>query len=375
MTFAEQITTYRTARRISQRQLAATTSLSVRAIRDLEHGTTNRPRAASVATLADALGLEGQAREAFARAARQPPLSQSRRQPANTEPLFGREADIDGVLGRFADRVVRLVTVTGPVGVGKTAVAGDAAVRMSDLFDAVAYLDLRCATDPADIGPAVGGMLGDSGETAATLLLVDGFRHGEAAALTLADLLAAHPGLRILVTAREPVRIRGEHVWPLGPLPWDASMAYLTARVAQVRSGFQPTGDAGPIVSICRRLAGMARAIELAAARAVSQSLPELDADLARQVPSGTPGEVVHHMVTSAIGRLPPREMTCLAALAAHPGGATPATLRRLLANATYLDASVTLLCASGLVTVADRAGQTHLTAVDPVPEVLAGRR
>jgi transcriptional regulator with XRE-family HTH domain len=370
MTFAELITTYRTARRMSQRQLAATTSMSVRAIRDLEHGATSRPRSASVVTLADALGLAGEAREAFARAARQAAPSPSRRRPAYPAPLFGRDADIDGVLGRFADRIVRLVTVTGPVGVGKTAVADDAAARMGERFDAVARLDLRSVPDPTGIGPAAGSVLGDPNEAEPTLLLVDGFREGDAAPLALADLLAARPDLHILATAREPVRIRGEHVWPLGPLPWDASMAYLTARIGRVRGGFHSTGDAGPIVSICRRLAGMPRAIELAAARTMSQDLTELDQDLAEHVPPGA--DVVHAMVAAAIDRLPPREMACLAALASYPAGTAPATLRRHLADPTYLDASVTLLVAGGLVTVADRTGRTHLTVVDPVPEVLA---
>jgi transcriptional regulator with XRE-family HTH domain len=377
MTFAELITTYRTARHMSQRQLAATTSMSVRAIRDLERGTTNRPRAASVAILADALGLEGEVRAAFARAARTAPPapSHSRRRPANTGPLFGREADIDGVARRFADRIVRMVTVTGPVGVGKTAVARHAAARLGEYFDATVRLDLRSVPDPAGIGPAAGRLLRDNREATATLLLMDGFRHGEAAALALADLLASHPGLHILATAREPVRIRGEHVWPLGPLPWDASMAYLTTRVGQLRSGFRSTGDAGPIGSVCHRLAGMARAIELAAVRTMSQDLMELDADLAREGLPSAPADVVHRLVASAIGRLPTREVRCLAALAACPGGATPATLRRLLADTTYFDASVTLLCASGLVTVEDRAGQTHLTVVDPVPDLLTGCR
>jgi transcriptional regulator with XRE-family HTH domain len=368
-TFAELLTQHRTARGMSQQDLAAATSVSVRAIGDLERGATRRPQGASVLALADGLGLDATARVAFVQAARQtPPASTTR---AIRSVLLGRDADLDGIVALLAAPLTRLVTVTGPIGVGKSALARQAADRLRARFDAIEFVG--STVNAADVGTAVPCQ-------PSTLLVIDDFTHAERAALVLSGLLAGHPRLRILATARSPIRIRGEHVWPLRPLPLEVAVAYLAERAVQIRAGFDSRDPLNsPIASVCRRLAGMPRAIELAAARLRMLDLPELDGELAaldldaefaRLEPEG----VVRRMIAAAIGRLPARAAAVLATLAARPGGTAPATLRRMVPD-DDLDASVMALIASGLVTVEDRAGRAHLVAVQPVAEVLAVQR
>jgi transcriptional regulator with XRE-family HTH domain len=381
-TFADLLTRHRLAANLSRERLATVSSLSVRSVGDLERGVTRRPQRASVVALADALGLSGAARNAFVRAARQTPPTQKQRSGAPPSALIGRGADIDGVAGRLLQPMTRLVTVTGPTGVGKSAVAANAVWLVADRFAEIGVLDLADVGASSGFGPAIVAAVGTSrpGPRASAdhLLVLDGFHHGDAAALVLADLLGRHRGLRVLVTAPAPLRLRGEHVWPLAPLPPTAAATLLADRACAVRSGFRPrAGDEEVIASLGRRLAGVPRAIELAALRLRTRELDELDADLALELGSHGPvgpDEVVHRMVAAAMARLPARESGTLAALAAASGGMTPAELRRTLADdigAEHLEMAVAALMALGLVTVDGRSGRARLRAVDPVADII----
>jgi predicted ATPase len=193
---------------------------------------------------------------------------------------------------------VRLVTLTGPGGVGKTRLAVAAGERLRDRFAAGTVLvNLEAVTDPglvlAAIGRAAGADLAGTGsplealaETfadGAWLLVLDNLERVVQVAPDLGELLARCPGLAMLATSRTALGLRAEREYPVPPLPLpadpaSASVAEVAAspavalfldRARAVRPGFALTeGNAGPVAEICRRLEGLPLAIELAAARA-----------------------------------------------------------------------------------------------------------
>jgi transcriptional regulator with XRE-family HTH domain len=391
MAFAEQLVALRTERGLSQWQLAEATSLSVRALGDLERGETRRPRRATVIALADTLGLAGDERDAFLRLARQAPPPRTRVPrvraaplPGPTASVIGRDHDIAGVAELLGRPGVRLVTVTGVAGVGTSTVALHAARRVASAFDSVAVVDLARVTGPADMDAAVADTLATAGRSDRRnprhLRLLDGFRHGDAAAAALAELLSRRADLHLILTAGGPVRLRGEHLWPLEPLPEATAAALLGERLSAVRPGFGH-GDGGhAVLSLSRRLGGLPLAIELAAALLrtadVADLAEDLDARPTRPGPAPRPAEdPLRQVVRTVVGRLPARDRERLVALAAMPGGARPVALRAALDRAgcasADLAASLTLLAASGLVTVRDEAGAVHVRVVDSVARIV----
>ncbi|WP_311318663.1 AAA family ATPase [Streptomyces sp. 2132.2] len=182
---------------------------------------------------------------------------------------------------------LRLVTLTGPGGSGKTRLAEHAAaadpepgwlVELARLDNPAAVpgavlsaLGLRESTlvarekAPAD-DPAA--QLVEHCANRRLLLVLDNCEHVIDAAAQLAEELLAHcPGVRILATSREPLGIPGETVRPLGPLPPDPAHRLFADRATAVRPGFAPADDPAAVAEICARLDGLPLAIELAAAR------------------------------------------------------------------------------------------------------------
>ena len=217
--------------------------------------------------------------------------------PVGTTSLVGREQAIGEVAALLGGPEVRLVTLTGPGGVGKTRLAVAAGERLRDRFDAgTAFVPLAAVTDPglvlAGVGRAVGADLAGAGPPVealaeqigdgAWLLILDNMEQVVGAARDLGELLARCPGLTILATSRTVLGLRAEQEYPVPPLPLPSGPA--TAPVAQlaaspavalfvdraraVRPGFTLTpGNAAAVAEICRRLEGLPLAIELAAAR------------------------------------------------------------------------------------------------------------
>lgn len=215
--------------------------------------------------------------------------------PVRTKPLIGRRHEIEAVEGRLWRQDVRLVTLTGPPGIGKTQLAIEVARRLRDEFaDGVAFIPLATLRDPAlipqriaeqldlrldiDVQPAA--LLGALLRERELLLVLDNFEQLLAGATIIADLLATCPQLKFLVTSRERLSLRGEHEYPVPPLTlpnpsrlpdaatlssYEAAALFLD-RIHAVVPDFQPTPEqAHAIAKLCLRLDGLPLAIELAA--------------------------------------------------------------------------------------------------------------
>jgi predicted ATPase len=217
--------------------------------------------------------------------------------PVNMTSLLGRERAIDEVTGLVERSGARLVTLTGPGGVGKTRLAVAVGKRLRDRFGAGAvFVPLEAVTDPGLVPAAIGRMVGADvaragspvealAETfgdSAWLLILDNLEQVVQAAPGLGELLARCPRVVILATSRTVLRLRGEREYPVPPLalptgpatvplPELASspaVALFVDRARAVRPGFEITeGNAVAVAEICRRLEGLPLAIELAAAR------------------------------------------------------------------------------------------------------------
>ena len=203
--------------------------------------------------------------------------------PATVNRLVGRSADIAGV--EDAMRAGRLVTITGPGGVGKTRLAVELAGRRARKSVAVVLIDLSVLDDDEQVPRAFAEAVGMSGAGddvlsdvvrflagQAALLVVDNCEHvQDAAATAVISLLEGCPRLRVLATGREALHLPGEIVWSLGPLAPDDAVRLFVDRAEALRRGASD-GAREPIVRICARLEGLPLAVELAAGRAASLS-------------------------------------------------------------------------------------------------------
>jgi predicted ATPase/class 3 adenylate cyclase len=212
--------------------------------------------------------------------------------PVPLTSLIGRDEDLEYVRAVIAGPKVRLGTLTGAGGVGKTRLALAAAAALSGAFpDGVFFIALAAVRDAEVMWKTLAGSLDVSAEgrpaEAVTaylagrrmLLVLDNLEQLDGAARVVAALLAAAPGLVILATSRRPLHVQGEHELPVRPLevPRGAGVEAVAAcaavrlfvqRAGMVRPGFAVTvGNAPDVAAICRRLDGLPLAIELAAAR------------------------------------------------------------------------------------------------------------
>jgi predicted ATPase len=219
----------------------------------------------------------------------------SRRLPASTTSLVGREQAIDEVAGLLGQPEVRLVTLTGVGGVGKTRLALAVGERLRDRFDEVVFVPLETATRPervlAGIARAVGADLAGTDsplqvlveqlDGSRWLLILDNLEQVLDVAGDLGELLARSPHVAILATSRTVLGLMAEHDYPVPPLlvADDSTMSVETLiatpavalfvdRAQAVRPDFALTSDnAAAVAEISRRLEGLPLAIELAAAR------------------------------------------------------------------------------------------------------------
>jgi predicted ATPase/DNA-binding SARP family transcriptional activator len=199
--------------------------------------------------------------------------------PSFLTAFVGRESEIEEVAALVRDGA-RLLTLTGLGGMGKTRLAVEAARNLATDFNGnVAYVQLASITDPALVAPTIAQALGESSVAAEDalaqhlrswgrlLLLVDNFEQVLEAAPLLARLLEA-PDLSVLVTSRAPLRLSGEHEFPLPPLQVDEAVTLFADRALGVNPHFRlGDGETDAVQELCARLEGLPLAIELAAAR------------------------------------------------------------------------------------------------------------
>ena len=234
--------------------------------------------------------------------------------PVGTTSLLGRERAIGEVAGLLRSPGVRLVTLTGPGGVGKTRLAVAAGERLHGDFAAgTVFVPLDSVTDPGRVLSAIGRAAGaDLAGTAvpvqavaevfgdgAWLLILDNLEQVVGVAPNLGELLTRCPQLVMLATSRTVLGLRGEQEYPVRPLlppadPGIVSVAEMAAwpavalfvdRARAVRPGFALTEvNAAAVAEICRRLEGLPLAIELAAARSRLLDPPALLDRLARSL-------------------------------------------------------------------------------------------
>ena len=209
--------------------------------------------------------------------------------PVPATPFLGREREIDelAVLLRRPD--VRLVTLTGPGGSGKTRLALQAAAAAADDYDrGVWWVPLASLADPALVVTAASQALGSKDTLSAAvgdkrlLLVLDNFEHLLDAAAGVGETIGSCPQLTVLVTSREPLHLEGEWEVAVDPLREPEAVELFAQRAAAVRSDFASNGE---VIEICRRLDCLPLAIELAAARVKALSLSALLERLEQRLP------------------------------------------------------------------------------------------
>ena len=214
--------------------------------------------------------------------------------PTPATPLVDRRDELAMVTGLLRDPAVRLVTVSGPGGIGKTRLALAAAQELAPERDAVWFVDLESVRDPADVPGAVAAAVGVSVEGRRpvldlvadrlagrhVLLLLDNVEQVLGTAPDLARLLAHCPRTQLLVTSRSLLRLRGEHDVPIGPLALPPAAGDTAAvagspavqlfvdRAHQANPTFElDRATADDVAEVVRRLEGVPLAVELVAAR------------------------------------------------------------------------------------------------------------
>ena len=210
---------------------------------------------------------------------------------ARPSTLVGRDREAEAVASLVREN--RLVTLVGPGGIGKTRLAREVADRVAGAMPGGSiWVGLEALTDASLVAPAIDQALiaasgTDPARSTDLLLVLDNFEQLLDAAASVPALLATSPGLRILVTSREPLRVEGEHVFEVGPISTDASVG-LFVRLAQAAdASFE--SDAS-VAQICERLDGLPLAIELAAARVRVLGTHSLLDRLGRRLPLLTGG-------------------------------------------------------------------------------------
>ncbi|MGN6811033.1 MAG: ATP-binding protein [Thermomicrobiales bacterium] len=389
---------FRTAAGLTQDELAEQAGLSVRGISDLERGARERPHRDTIQLLAEALKLSAEDRACLFTAARQrgpadaphPPTAAPTNLPAPLTSLIGRDGDARAVGQLLQQPAVRLVTLTGPGGVGKTRLALQVAAELGGAFpDGGFFVSLAALRDPGLVLATVAHTLGLQ-ETSdepllarmigylrarRVLLVLDNFEHLLVAAPIVSDLLAACPTVQVLATSRTPLHLSCEYEYLVPPLALpDRHQAVHSERLHEIPavalflerlSAFEPgfvltERDAPAIAAICVRADGLPLAIELAAARARHLTVQDMAARLQRPLQLLTHGprdlplrqQALRDTIAWSYDLLAPNEQRLLRWLAVFAGGWMLASAEALCAGAAGQPDDVT----DGLAALVDNS-------------------
>jgi len=292
----------REAAGFTQEELATIAGLSVHAVSSLERGQRRRPQLDTVRALAGALELDTDARGALFERARTTASDTVVEEltgglPLAPTNLIGRDEALLTLQHWLTQPSMRLITLTGPGGAGKSRLALELAhTVVADGGTRVVYVPLAAIQEPSFVALGIAEAIGLSDLTAqelpararmacgdrATLLLLDNFEHVLKAAPLVAELLKSIPSLKLLVTSRAPLRVRGEREFAVGPLDLDTdersgarqpadldsspAVQLFMERVRDVQPDFRLSPENGATVrAICQKLDALPLALELAA--------------------------------------------------------------------------------------------------------------
>jgi predicted ATPase len=214
--------------------------------------------------------------------------------PLQPTPFVGREKELGELLGLVRQEGVRLLTLTGPGGSGKTRLAVQAAAEVVEEHEhGVWWVGLQAVRDAELVLPAIGSTIGAKADLAEhiggrrMLLVLDNLEQVVEAAAGLGALLSSCPRLRLLVTSREPLRLAGEQEYPVPPFVEQEAVGFFFSRARAVRPAFE---DDGSVRAICARLDHLPLALELAAARVKALSPTQILERLEQSLPLLTGG-------------------------------------------------------------------------------------
>ena len=300
LSFGDLLRRRRDSAGLTQEDLSDRTGLTPQAISLLERGERRRPHRYTVRKLAEALKLEGRELTEFESASRS---SSARHRatkpylPVPPTPLIGRDEEVAALAGLLRHEEIRLLTLTGPGGVGKTRLALEVAGITRQAFaDGVIFVPLAPVRDASVVPSIIARTLGIREVAGQALLetikrhlrdrrmlvLLDNLEHLPEAVPMVADLVGACPRLTVLVTSRAPLRLTGERQFPVHPLSSrgatyeasadvparSAAVELFRQRALAVAPHFELTAaNAATVEEVCRRLDGLPLAVELAAAR------------------------------------------------------------------------------------------------------------
>jgi predicted ATPase/class 3 adenylate cyclase len=311
--------------------------------------------------------------------------------PAPATPLVGRARELGEIAALLRGEETRLLTVTGPGGTGKTRLAVAAGDSLADAFaNGVFVVPLAPLRDPELVLPEVARSLGVSEQPGEPLVrsiarrleerhahvVLDNVEQVLGAATEVAALLESAPGLAVIATSREPLRIRGEREYALPPLALDEALDLFMERALAVRADCAVDWDMAVAREIVERLDRLPLAIELAAARVKLLSLGAIAERLGERLTfvAGTGRDLPerHRTLRGAIewsyDLLEPDERTLFARLAVFMGGWT------LDAAETVADADLDTLASLLDKSLVTRAGGDRFTMLETIREYAVDR-
>lgn len=330
--------------------------------------------------------------------------------PAPLTSFIGREREVAALAELVRRDDVRLVTLTGPGGVGKTRLTLRVAEMVAERFaDGLAFVELAPVRDPKHVLAAVASTIGvpDLGKRPLrdrllsalgereVLLMLDNFEHVLPAAPLIADLLMRCPRLRVLASSRAPLGVAGERLWPVMPLPvppeghagpdFGPAAALFVERTQSVVPEFRcDETTLTTVVQICRRLEGLPLALELAASRMRLLSPAELLDRLNDRLPLLTGGtcdlpprlRTLESAIAWSYGLLSPAQQQLLQQLAVFVGGFTVEAVEAVAGPSTLdlLEALQALVDHSLVTRGEDESGTTRFTMLETIREFAAHR-